>query len=129
VGVEWGGVVGCGCGWCDVCESGVCVCACGGFVVGVWVGWGWVGWWDVVGVGCGGVGGVGVGGLPLRSNIPRSALCATLDTYSFVCKLFRSWSVVNFLDSRDNLVLCTYLKAACVFKKFVIQNISRTEES
>jgi hypothetical protein len=31
------------------------------------------------------VGGVvvwGVGGLPLRSNIPRSALCATLDTYN-----------------------------------------------
>jgi hypothetical protein len=24
----------------------------------------------------------GVGGLPLRSNIPRSALCATLDTYN-----------------------------------------------
>jgi hypothetical protein len=23
------------------------------------------------------------GGLPLRSNIPRSALCATLDTYNF----------------------------------------------
>jgi hypothetical protein len=33
----------------------------------------------VVGVGC--VGGVG-GGFPLRSNIPRSALCATLDTYN-----------------------------------------------
>jgi hypothetical protein len=28
--------------------------------------------------------GVGVwGGFPLRSNIPRSALCATLDTYNF----------------------------------------------
>jgi hypothetical protein len=27
---------------------------------------------------------VGVwGGFPLRSNIPRSALCATLDTYNF----------------------------------------------
>jgi hypothetical protein len=23
------------------------------------------------------------GGFPLRSNIPRSALCATLDTYNF----------------------------------------------
>jgi hypothetical protein len=37
-------------------------------------------------VGCvGGVGCVGcVGGVfPLRSNIPRSALCATLDTYNF----------------------------------------------
>jgi hypothetical protein len=46
--------------------------------------------------GCGAVGGVvgvvgvvGVGvwgcvcGFPLRSNIPRSALCATLDTYNF----------------------------------------------
>jgi hypothetical protein len=30
-------------------------------------------WW------CGGPG----RGLPLRSNIPRSALCATLDTYNF----------------------------------------------
>jgi hypothetical protein len=30
-----------------------------------------------------GVVGVGVwGGFPLRSNIPRSALCATLDTYN-----------------------------------------------
>jgi hypothetical protein len=45
-------------------------------------------WWGVWA--CGGVCGrdVGVcvsggGGLPLRSNIPRSALCATLDTYNF----------------------------------------------
>jgi hypothetical protein len=38
----------------------------------------WGVWW------CGGVGGVRVGGgFPLRSNIPRSALCATLDTYNF----------------------------------------------
>jgi hypothetical protein len=36
----------------------------------------WGVWW------CGGVG-VG-GGFPLRSNIPRSALCATLDTYNFL---------------------------------------------
>jgi hypothetical protein len=56
--------------------------------VGVWGcggcgGGGCVVWW---GGGCGGVcvGGVGVGGLPLRSNIPRSALCATLDTYNFI---------------------------------------------
>jgi hypothetical protein len=40
-----------------------------------------------VGVGvCGGCGGGGGGvvggGFPLRSNIPRSALCATLDTYN-----------------------------------------------
>jgi hypothetical protein len=35
--------------------------------VGGWVWWVW---------GCG-------GGFPLRSNIPRSALCATLDTYNF----------------------------------------------
>jgi hypothetical protein len=27
--------------------------------------------------------GGGGGGFPLRSNIPRSALCATLDTYNF----------------------------------------------
>jgi hypothetical protein len=32
--------------------------------------------------------GVGVGGgFPLRSNIPRSALCATLDTYNFTFQL------------------------------------------
>jgi hypothetical protein len=32
-----------------------------------------------------GVVGVGVwGGFPLRSNIPRSALCVTLDTYNFI---------------------------------------------
>jgi hypothetical protein len=45
-----------------------------------------------VGVGCGGVGcvmvwgvcGVGEGVSLLRSNIPRSALCATLDTYKFI---------------------------------------------
>jgi hypothetical protein len=69
---------------------------CGGVgCVVVWVGvvvWGV--WWcgvcgGVGGVGCGGCGGV-VGvvvwwvGLPLRSNIPRSALCATLDPYNFI---------------------------------------------
>jgi hypothetical protein len=31
----------------------------------------------------GGVGGLGVWGHPLRSNIPRSSLCTTLDTYNF----------------------------------------------
>jgi hypothetical protein len=41
--------------------------------VGVW----WV-WGPGVGVG---------GGFPLRSNIPRSALCATLDTYNFTFQL------------------------------------------
>jgi hypothetical protein len=36
-------------------------------------------------VGVVGVVGVGVwGGFPLRSNIPRSALCVTLDTYNFI---------------------------------------------
>jgi hypothetical protein len=36
-------------------------------------------------VGVVGVVGVGVwGGFPLRSNIPRSALSATLDTYNFL---------------------------------------------
>jgi hypothetical protein len=48
--------------------------------VGVW-GCGGVG--GVVVWGCGGVGvGGWGGGSPLRSNIPRSALCATLDTYN-----------------------------------------------
>jgi hypothetical protein len=28
--------------------------------------------------------GSGGGGVPLRSNIPRSALCATLDTYNYI---------------------------------------------
>jgi hypothetical protein len=36
-------------------------------------------WWR-----CGAGGAVGEeGGRPLRSNIPRSAFCATLDTYNF----------------------------------------------
>jgi hypothetical protein len=56
-----------------------------------WVGWGCGGvglWWCGVVVvwGCGGVGVwgvVGVGVWWVRSNIPRSALCATLDTYNF----------------------------------------------
>jgi hypothetical protein len=44
--------------------------------------------WSVWGVwGCEGVGGVGVWGHPLRLNIPRYALCATLDTFSFSWKL------------------------------------------
>jgi hypothetical protein len=45
-----------------------CVCGVGGCEVGGCV------WWVV----CVGVG----GGLPLRSNIPRSALCSALDTYN-----------------------------------------------
>jgi hypothetical protein len=45
----------------------------------VW--WEWGCWW-VWGGGVWGCGGVG-GGFPMRSNIPRSALCATLDTYNF----------------------------------------------
>jgi hypothetical protein len=61
---------------------------------------GWCGWWGVAAVRVwGGVGGrgrwVGVcgrgvcgcvwgGGFPLHSNIPRSAVCATLDTYNFI---------------------------------------------
>jgi hypothetical protein len=68
----------------------------------LWLQMGWVrggvgvGWWVWVGVcgvvcrvgWCGGgrgvcIGGPGGGGLPLRSNIQRSALCATLDTYNF----------------------------------------------
>jgi hypothetical protein len=40
-------------------------------------------WWvGVVGVG-------GGGGFPLRSNIPRSALCATLDTYNLIFNFFK----------------------------------------
>jgi hypothetical protein len=47
------------------------------------VGSGGVGEWGCGGVGVWGCGGVGVGGgFPLRSNIPRSALCATLDIYN-----------------------------------------------
>jgi hypothetical protein len=78
----------------------VVVWGCGSVVVVVVEGVGgaglWGVWWcggpggAVGGVrcgGCGGCGGVGVwwvvGGFPLRSNIPRSALCATLDTYNF----------------------------------------------
>jgi hypothetical protein len=57
-------VWGCGAVW------SVVVWGFRGFGVwGVWV----CGMW-----GCG-----GGGGFPLRSNIPRSALCATLDTYNF----------------------------------------------
>jgi hypothetical protein len=65
--VVWGcgGVGGVGCGGCGAV----------GCVVVWWV-WGCRG----VGVWCCGV----VGGFPLRSNIPRSALCATLDTYNFL---------------------------------------------
>jgi hypothetical protein len=33
-------------------------------------------------------GGVVGGGFPLRSNIPRSALCATLVTYNFLILIF-----------------------------------------
>jgi hypothetical protein len=48
--------------------------------------WGGVGgrgrWVGVCGRGvCGCVWG---GGFPLHSNIPRSAVCATLDTYNFI---------------------------------------------
>jgi hypothetical protein len=54
--------------------------------------WGCRVWWvldggggAVVGVGGVGVWGCGgVGGFLLRSNIPRSALCATLDTYNLI---------------------------------------------
>jgi hypothetical protein len=70
---------------CGVC-GGVGVSWCGGFVgVGVWGVW-WYGWLWWCG-GCGGVvvcgGGAVGGGFPMRLNIPRSALCATLDTYNF----------------------------------------------
>jgi hypothetical protein len=75
----WGGrvwVLVCVGGWCGVWMVGCWVC------VGVLVGFGrgvgcmWVVWGGV------GVSGGGVG-LSLRSNILRSAICATLDTYIF----------------------------------------------
>jgi hypothetical protein len=50
----------------------------------VWVGRVWVGGCRVGWCVCGRGGCVWGGGLPLRSNIPRSALCATLDTYNFM---------------------------------------------
>jgi hypothetical protein len=56
--------------WCGGVGGVVDVVGVVGVVgVGVW----WV-WGPGVGVG---------GGFPLRSNIPRSALSATLDTYNF----------------------------------------------
>jgi hypothetical protein len=74
-GVGCGGVVVWGVGWCC---SGVGVGGGGVGCVVVWVGMVvWVVW------GCGGVEGAVWGGFPLRSNIPRSAICATLDTYNF----------------------------------------------
>jgi hypothetical protein len=79
--VGWG-VVGVGCGvWWGV----VCVVVLG--VCGVWVVWCGGGGVGVLVCGVGvvvwGVCGVGEGVSLLRSNIPRSALCATLDTYNF----------------------------------------------
>jgi hypothetical protein len=63
-----------------------CVGGVGG--VGVW------GVWR-----CGGCGGCG-GVFPLRSNIPRSALCATLDTYNFY-----------IVQSRNNFAVCEMFTA------------------
>jgi hypothetical protein len=80
-------VWGCGVCGCVVVWVGVGVWGCGGFGgVGLWGVW-----W------CGGVG-VG-GGFPLRSNIPRSALCATLDTYNFKSKYL-------LLGKVNHLLLC-----------------------
>jgi hypothetical protein len=48
-----------------------------------------------------GVVGVGVwGGFPLRSNIPRSALSATLDTYNFFYCIFRVYLVIGPIEGR-----------------------------
>jgi hypothetical protein len=67
--VVWGvGWVGCG-----VWLGGV---GCGGVGCVLW----WGGGVGCLGVGC--VCGVGEGVSLLRSNIPRYALCATLDTYN-----------------------------------------------
>jgi hypothetical protein len=67
--------------------------------VGVWGVWG-----------CGGCGGV----FPLRSNIPRSALCATLDTYNFTFKFFRPKNITGIYLSTQEVnflyfgpLLCT----------------------
>jgi hypothetical protein len=59
----------------------VCVGACCGF--GVWVVW---------------------GGFPLRSNIPRSALCATLDTYNFC------FAIPNLKTSSELWRVCMYYR-------------------
>jgi hypothetical protein len=40
------------------------------------------------------------GGFPLRSNIPRSALCATLDTYNFYYCNFRVYLVTGPIEGR-----------------------------
>jgi hypothetical protein len=61
------------------------------------VGWGGCGvWWGGVcdGVWCA----VGDGVSLLRSNIPRSALCATLDTYNFhnLMILITNWHLYLF---------------------------------
>jgi hypothetical protein len=78
----------------------------------VWVGVVvWVVWvcGGVGGVGCGAVGGVVVwgcggvgGGFPLRSNIPRSALCATLDTYNFFLNIVSELTTVLLLQDNAN---------------------------
>jgi hypothetical protein len=66
---------------------GVCVVGCGGVCGGVGCGGCSGVWWGVVCcVVVWGVCGVGEGVSLLRSNIPRSALCATLDTYNFLFK-------------------------------------------
>jgi hypothetical protein len=69
----------------------------------VW--WGVVGcggvWWGVVGcVVVWGVCGVGEGVSLLRSNIPRSALCATLDTYNFLRSKIAYFRVKCIMDQQ-----------------------------
>jgi hypothetical protein len=55
----------------------------------------------------GGVGGVGVWGHPLRSNIPRSSLCATLDTYNVLWDtLYISTSTMYYISIPDD-AYCT----------------------
>jgi hypothetical protein len=108
VAVVWGCGRGVGVGvWCGVC-GGLWGVWWGVGVVGVWcrgVVWG-VALWGGVWV-CGGVWGGGWwvvvcvwgGGLPLRSNIPRSALCATLDTYNFYLSNYTGRFI--FKDNKD----------------------------
>jgi hypothetical protein len=74
----------------------------------------WGVWW------CGGVG-VG-GGFPLRSNIPRSALCATLDTYNFLVLLcqHRYFLLLSF----DDRYLQTRFQALYCMSRFLLELFS-----
>jgi hypothetical protein len=63
-----------------------------------------------------GVVGVGVwGGFPLRSNIPRSALCATLDTYNLKLKIYYAkWTL------RIEVVVGKKYIYYCIFRVYLV---------